>query len=107
VTVTHSPQSSAEPGRTLRVRLYVAGGAPNSVMARENLHAVLLAFPDVQPELEIVDVLRDPDRALRDGIVVTPMLVKVAPLPERRVLGNLRDRAVVVRALGLDLVPGG
>jgi circadian clock protein KaiB len=86
----------------LRVRLYVAGDAPNSLAALANLRAALAEFPKHSADVELIDVLSDPDRALRDGVLVTPMLVKFEPPPERRVLGNLRDRGVLLGALGLD-----
>ncbi len=89
----------------IRLRLYVAGDSPNSVTALANLHSVLRAHPDRQIKLEVIDVVREPEGGVRDGVLVTPMLVKVEPLPERRVLGNLRDRAVLLGALGLDRAP--
>ncbi len=101
-TPTDDPEASPSP---IRLRLYLAGDAPNSSIASANLRAALAALPQLRVDLEIIDVLQDPDRALRDGILVTPMLVKLAPFPERRVLGNLRDPAVLRRALGLDQAP--
>lgn len=79
---------------TLVLRLYVAGDSPNSALARTNLRAFLARDPNRQVDLEIVDVLEDAERALGDRILVTPTLVKVAPSPECRVIGNLRDQAV-------------
>lgn len=86
----------------LRVRLYVAGEAPNSVAAVANLRAALALHPDREAEIEIIDVLRAPERGLRDGVLVTPMLVRVEPAPERRVLGSLGHRATLLAALGLE-----
>jgi circadian clock protein KaiB len=50
-------------------------------------------------KLEIVDVLQHPLRALADGIIVTPTLLRLLPLPVRRVIGNLSDTAQVLLAL--------
>ena len=50
-------------------------------------------------ELEIVDLLEDPRRALADGIIVTPTLLKVTPLPVQRVIGNLSDTTQVLLTL--------
>jgi circadian clock protein KaiB len=86
----------------LRVRLYVAGDAPNSQAALANLRSALAEFPKHPVDVELIDVLSDPERALRDGVLVTPMLVKFEPSPERRVLGNLRDSGMLLGALGLD-----
>jgi circadian clock protein KaiB len=80
------------------LRLYVAGDSANSVMAKSNLLAALAHLARDAFKLELVDVLREPARALAEGVLVTPTLVKVSPVPERRIIGNLRDReALVIR----------
>ena len=86
----------------LRLRLYVAGDALNSIGAIANLRAAIAECAGGEADIEIIDVLRDPDRGLRDGILVTPMLVKIEPLPERRLLGSLRDRQILLAVLGLE-----
>lgn len=60
-----------------------------------NLRAALAAHARSPDDVEIIDVLRAPERGLRDGVFVTPMLVRVSPGPERRILGNLSDPAVL------------
>ena len=86
---------------TVRVTLYVASDGPNSVAARTHLKAALDAFPGHPIEVEIVDVVEEPDRGLHDGVLVTPMLIRYAPPPEKRILGNLRDRALLLALLQL------
>jgi len=49
---------------------------------------------------ELVDVVDEPLRALNDGILVTPMLVRFAPPPEVRIFGDLSDWRRVAQALG-------
>jgi circadian clock protein KaiB len=90
---------SSKPER-FHFQLYVAGDSPNSTLAKANLRAALGAFSKEQGTLEIIDVLRDPERALNDGVLVTPTLIKVSPLPERRAVGNFRDRSVLLALLG-------
>ncbi len=87
------------------LRLYVAGASPNSATALANLTALLAGAVADRYELEIIDVLRHPDRALSDAVLVTPMLHKRLPAPACRIFGNLSDRALVLRALGLPAVP--
>jgi circadian clock protein KaiB len=94
-----------DPTEALRLRLYVAGDAPNSIVAVAHLRAVIAECANGRADLEIIDILRDPERGLRDGVFVTPMLVKVAPPPERRVLGSLSDRRFLLAVLGLDEPP--
>ncbi len=87
------------PKPCLSLRLYVAGDAPNSVAAMSNLRLALAQLTDAPVDLEIVDVLREPERGLADRVLVTPMLIRLAPLPERRVVGNLREQAVLLNLL--------
>ena len=92
-------------GRTKRLklvlRLYVAGSSPNSAAALANLTALLTG---TLFELEIVDVLLHPGRALADAVLVTPMLQRVSPGPACRIFGNLSDSALVLRTLGITAV---
>lgn len=91
-----------DPDRGLILRLYIAGRGPNSVRALANLDALAQAYGHDRFEVEIVDVLLDPQRALRDHVLVTPTLVKMAPLPTIHIAGDLSDGYRVVYALGLD-----
>lgn len=82
-------------------RLYLAGGAPNSVRALANLYALCRKHYPESHRIEISDVLKQPLRALGEAILVTPTLVKVSPTPELQTIGNLSDKEEVLRALGL------
>ena len=83
----------------LQLRLYVAGQAPNSVRAIANVKAICDAHFAATHDLEIVDLLEHPARGLADGIIVTPTLLKLHPLPMRRVIGSLSDTDQVLLAL--------
>lgn len=96
----------SEANFPLRVRLYVAGDAPNSVAAVSNLRTVVAELPTDRVVVEVIDVVQNPERGPADGIFVTPMLVKVGPAPERRVLGNLRNRQLLRSTLGIEAALG-
>ena len=83
------------------MRLYVAGGAPNSVRAIAHLEAICQQYLKGSYQLEIVDVFEQPLRALADGVIVTPSLLKLSPPPAARVVGNLGDKNNVLLTLGL------
>ena len=85
----------------LKLRLYVAGDAPNSSLARSNLERILGVPSEDTYELEVVDCLREPVRALNDGVIVTPTLKKIAPEPAQTIVGALTDASRVRAALGL------
>jgi circadian clock protein KaiB len=81
--------------------LYIAEGGPNSVQAVANLKAICDEHLEGNFRLEVIDVLASPLRALADGILVTPSLSKVSPVPTARIVGNLSDTGSVLRALGI------
>jgi circadian clock protein KaiB len=83
----------------LVLRLYVAGNAPNSLRAIANTKALCHEHFAAGHALEIVDLLEQPRRALADGIIVTPTLLKLSPLPAQRVVGNLNDTSQVLLLL--------
>ncbi|MBS1230125.1 MAG: putative thiol disulfide isomerase [Proteobacteria bacterium] len=84
-----------------KFQLYVAGDAPNSAQAIDNLAAFCQAHLPDQYEIEIVDVFREPKRALAEGIFMTPTLVVLTPPPVRRIVGTLSHAQTVLLALGL------
>ena len=85
-----------------KFRLYVAGDALNSAQALANLKALCRTHLPDRHEIEVVDVFRNPERALADGIFMTPTLVKLAPAPVRRIIGTLSRTQPVLDALGLE-----
>jgi circadian clock protein KaiB len=93
----------SEPGAATAVVmvLYITDSGPNSVRAINNLEAICKDHLKDNFRLEIIDVLKHPLRALADGVVVTPSLAKLFPLPAATVVGNLSDRGGVLRALGV------
>jgi len=84
-------------------RLYIAGDTQNSAQARGNLTKICHDYLSGLHEIEIVDVLKEPQRALADGIFMTPTLVKLGPAPPQRIVGTLNQRETVLQALGLGL----
>ena len=69
-------------------------------MAIATLRSVL-ALARVQVDLTVIDVLSHPEQGFRDGVLLTPMLVRIDPPPERRILGSLGDRAKLLQLLAL------
>jgi circadian clock protein KaiB len=93
------PRKNPTKDAVLVLRLYVAGHAPNSLHAIQNAQAICDAHFQNAYKIEIVDMLQDPLRALADGVIVTPTLLKLAPSPARRLIGNLSDLSQVLLIL--------
>ena len=96
-----SPPRGATVTTVVVLRLYIVGGAPNSVQAIANLDAICREYLKDGHRLEVVDVLKHPGRAMAEGVLVTPSLAKLSPLPAANVVGNLSNKAKVLLALGL------
>jgi circadian clock protein KaiB len=90
------------PVAHFKFRLYVTGDAPNSFQAVANLTALCREHLAGRHAIEVVDALREPNRALADGVMLAPMLVKMLPAPARKIVGNLSHTQTVLRSLGLS-----
>jgi circadian clock protein KaiB len=83
-------------------RLFVADNGPNSKQALANLHRICQEHLNGNCKIEMVDVTKDFEAAVRDNILVTPALILVAPRPRVVILGNLSDSRKVLAALRLS-----
>jgi circadian clock protein KaiB len=82
--------------------LYVAGHSQNSTRAIANLNMLCQTYLADRHQIEVVDVFKEPKRALADGVLMTPMLVKLAPSPVSRIVGSLSNAKTVLESLGLE-----
>ena len=93
----------AERAPVFCFRLFVAGDAANSAQAIANLAALCRVHLPSRHEIEIVDVFREPARALAEGVFLTPTLVRLTPRPIRKIVGTLSQTDVVLMSLGLGI----
>ena len=85
--------------------LFVSGASTLSARAVTNARALCEAHLPGRHSLNVVDVHSDLARVVAADVLAVPMLVRAAPLPRRRIVGDLGDTAGVLRAL--QLPPGG
>jgi circadian clock protein KaiB len=85
-------------------RLYVADDTLNSAQAIANLRAICQRFLPGRHKIEIVDVFKEPVRALDDRVFMTPTLVKLSPRPVERLIGTLSKTNLVLQIVGLESV---
>jgi circadian clock protein KaiB len=89
------------PSPLFKFRQYLSGNTPNSTQAKANLNKLCRIHLHGRYEIEVVDVSKDPDRALRDQIYMTPSLMRLAPSPVFMIVGTLSNSESVLQALGL------
>lgn len=83
------------------LRLYVTGATPRSSRAVSNITRICEAYLTGRYDLEVVDIYQDPLLALEHQIIAAPTLVKLHPLPLRRIIGDLSDELQALTALGI------
>lgn len=93
-------EDGAAPPSLYRLRLFIAGNTLRSQHAIENLNRICDEHFAGQVDLEVVDIYQQPELAVQDQIIAAPTLVKLLPLPVRRIIGDLSDSDRVLRALG-------
>jgi circadian clock protein KaiB len=81
------------------LQLFITGATPNSTRAVANIKSICETHLRGNYELEIIDVYREKDRAIKNQVVAVPMLIKRFPLPERRLIGDMSKVEKVVEAL--------
>jgi circadian clock protein KaiB len=93
---------SIEPNYILK--LYITGATPNSVRAINNLKKICEKYLKNRYELEIIDIYQQPLIAKTEQIIALPLLIKISPLPLKRLIGNMSDTQKVLKGLELEPV---
>ena len=92
-----------KPGKKFLFRLYITGNAPQSIRAILNLKRICEEHLPERYELEIIDIYKNPQLAKAAQIIAAPTLIKLAPRPTHRLIGDLSDENKVLR--GLNITP--
>ena len=81
--------------------LYITGATPNSVRAITNIKQLCEEHLKGRYSLQIIDVYQQGAVAEQEQLIALPLLIKRAPLPERRMIGDLSNTEKVLKGLGL------
>jgi circadian clock protein KaiB len=108
--MTTTPSKSAPPkakrsqavADTFVLRLYVAGQTPKSLIAFANLKKICEEYLAGHYQIEVIDLLENPQLARGDQILAIPTLVRKLPAPVRKIIGDLSNTERVL--IGLDLL---
>src|ERR1043165_1171896 len=95
------PAPAVQDDKVYRLRLYVAGQTPKSVLAFRNLKQICEQHLQGRYEIEIIDLVENPQLARGDQILAVPTLVRRLPEPIKKIIGDLSNTERVL--VGLDL----
>jgi circadian clock protein KaiB len=103
--VNSESELSIAGGPPYVLRLFVTGTTPRSARAIANLRRLCEERLKGEYDLEVVDIYQHPEAAKEHQIIAAPTLVKMLPLPLRKIIGDLADEEKVLA--GLDLTAKG
>jgi circadian clock protein KaiB len=99
---SNTARSTPSPAEdTYLLRLYVAGQTPKSILAFRNLKQICEEHLHGRYEIEVIDLIDNPQLAQGDQILAVPTLVRRLPEPIKKIIGDLSNTERVL--VGLDL----
>ncbi len=96
-----APPTPRRPGQIWRWRLYVAGRTPRSLRAIANLERLCVSRLRGRHRITVIDLWEHPQRARRDQILAVPTVVRRAPKPWTRILGDLSEADLALAGMTL------
>lgn len=91
---------SESPELTI-LRLYIAGDSMKSRRAIANLKNICQIHLKGRCEVEVIDIMKHPDKAIDKNISALPTLIKELPRPVKTLIGDLATREQVLVALDI------
>ena len=89
---------------TWNLRLYIAGQTPKSITALANLKRICEQELVGRYQVEVIDLMKQPELARNDQIIAIPTLVRKLPEPMKRIIGDLSSTERVLFSLELSKV---
>ena len=94
--------TAARAGAAWKFRLYVNGkNSLKSIVTQQNLSDFCEKYLSGRCDVEVIDMVENFEMAREDRIMALPTLVRRAPLPVCKIIGDLSNTNQVVTALGL------
>ena len=93
------------PSQAYQLRLYVAGRRRSRSWPSTNLKQICEEHLHGRYEIEIIDLLENPQLAQGDQILAVPTLVRRLPEPIKKIIGDLSNTERVLVGLDLRVAP--
>ena len=93
---------SADSNKEYKLCLCVTGWTPRCVLANKNLNRICAEHLENNCDIEVIDLLENPEIARREQIVAVPKLVKMQPKPQRVLVSDFSQTDKVLNGLGFE-----
>ena len=81
--------------------LFVTGMSVGSTKAIANIKEICDKYLIVRYKLEIIDIHKFPESMFENDIIASPTLIKRAPAPLKKLMGDLSNRSRVLNVLAI------
>ncbi len=82
-------------------QLFVSGNAQNTDEIVSMLKQICEKHLQGLCKIEVIDVIQEPAAGMAEDIIATPTLLKKAPKPARRIIGDIRDKDKLMAVLDI------
>jgi circadian clock protein KaiB len=103
LTASHKVKPRAAASGAWELRLYVAGSTAKSLSAFRNIEQLCEEHLAGHYNIEVIDLMKNPQLAQSDQILAVPTLVRKRPVPTRKIIGTLSNTERVLACLDLRL----
>lgn len=86
------------------LKLFVAGQTPRSLAAISNLRKICEENLKGRYEIQVIDLIEQPELARTNQILAIPTLVRSLPTPVSRIIGDLSNESQVLMGLNVTRV---
>jgi len=76
------------------LRLYIIEKSPTTPDTVKKLRSILDSIKG-KYQLEVIDILKSPDMIISDNILASPTLIRVKPLPPKRIVGSIPFNSLI------------
>jgi circadian clock protein KaiB len=83
------------------LKLYIVNYSEKSKETVTRFSKILENYLHGNYKLEILNVMDHPEAAYQDDVLATPTVIKIAPGPSKRIIGDLGDENKILIGLGL------
>jgi len=90
-TVHHSKEQTTSLREGYNLRLFISSDNDTAEQTLGNIHQLLEERLTNPYTLKVIDVAKHPEQAILHQIFITPTLIRVAPKPVKRIVGQLDD----------------
>ncbi|AMM51931.1 hypothetical protein TH61_13095 [Rufibacter sp. DG15C] len=86
-----------------RIQLYISGETQTTIKAKGMMDSICTDHLKGDCDIEVIDILVDPEKAEEEGIMAIPTLIRKSPLPEIRLIGALTIKTRIITGLGIEM----